>query len=175
MPRGAAALLGCAALQQRTAAQERHNELLSAEVAVLDAPLHAAARLRAERTVASVEIEPAAVTTSRTLGCIGVDINADHLAVAELDRFGNLVDARCLELPTRGKSGHQAKALIGNATVQIAALAKARGKPLALEKLDFQKRKAELEAVDPARARKLSSFVFSKMIAGLKASPFKVH
>jgi hypothetical protein len=61
-------------------------------------------------------------------------------------------------------------ALIGDAAVQVAALAKARGKPLALEKLDFQKKKAELEAVDPARARLLSSFVFSKMIAGLKAA-----
>ena len=44
------ALLGYAALQQRTAAQERRNELLSAEVAALDAPLQAAARLRAELT-----------------------------------------------------------------------------------------------------------------------------
>lgn len=46
-----AALLGYAALQQRTAAQERRNELLSAEIAALDAPLLAAARLRAELTV----------------------------------------------------------------------------------------------------------------------------
>jgi type IV pilus assembly protein PilN len=45
-----AALLGYAALQQRTAAQERRNELLSAEIAALDAPLLAAARLRAELT-----------------------------------------------------------------------------------------------------------------------------
>jgi type IV pilus assembly protein PilN len=45
-----AALLGYAALQQRTAAQERRNELLSAEIAALDAPLQAAARLRAELT-----------------------------------------------------------------------------------------------------------------------------
>ena len=125
------------------------------------------------RVFASVELEPAAVTTSRALGCIGVDINADHLAVAELDRFGNLVDARRLELPTHGKSSDQAKALIGDAAVQIAALAKARGKPLALEKLDFQKRKAELEAVDAARARLLSLFVFSKMIAGLKAASLR--
>ncbi|WP_298231670.1 PilN domain-containing protein [uncultured Azohydromonas sp.] len=46
-----AALLGYAALQRRTAAQERRNELLSAEIAALDAPLLAAARLRAELTV----------------------------------------------------------------------------------------------------------------------------
>lgn len=122
------------------------------------------------RVFASVEVDPAAVTTSRALGCIGVDVNADHLAVAELDRFGNLVGARRIELPTRGKSSDQAMALIGDAAVQVAALAKSGAKPLALEKLDFQKKKAELEAVDPARARVLSSFVFSKMIAALKAA-----
>ncbi|WP_157268462.1 PilN domain-containing protein [Azohydromonas aeria] len=42
------ALLGYAALQQRTAAQQRRNDLLMAEAAALEAPLQAAARLRAD-------------------------------------------------------------------------------------------------------------------------------
>ncbi|WP_066332129.1 PilN domain-containing protein [Azohydromonas lata] len=42
------ALLGCAGLQMRTAAQERRNDLLFAGSAALDAPLQAAARLRAD-------------------------------------------------------------------------------------------------------------------------------
>ncbi len=121
------------------------------------------------RVFASVEIDAAAVTTSRALGCMGVDINTDHLAVAELDRFGNMVDARRIELPTRCKSSDQAKAVIGDAASQLAALAQARGKPLAMEKLDFQK-KAEFEAVDRVRARLLSSFVFSRMTNALKAA-----
>ncbi|WP_298236537.1 transposase [uncultured Azohydromonas sp.] len=125
------------------------------------------------RVFASVEVDAAAVTTSPALGCTGIDINADHLAVAEVDRFGNLVDVRRIELPTRGKSSDQVKALIGDAAVQVAALAQARGKPLALEKLDFRKKKAELEAVDPARSRLLSSFVFSRMTSALKAASLR--
>ncbi|WP_156901770.1 hypothetical protein [Azohydromonas australica] len=54
--------------------------------------------------------------------------------------------------------------------MQVAALAQAPGKPLALEKLDFCKKKAELEAVDRARARLLFSFVFSSMTSALKAA-----
>lgn len=41
-----AALLGYAVLQQRTAAQQRRNDGLTAEIAALDAPLQAAARQR---------------------------------------------------------------------------------------------------------------------------------
>jgi type IV pilus assembly protein PilN len=43
-----AAVLGYAGLQQRTAAQQRRNELLAAETARLEAPLQAVARLRGE-------------------------------------------------------------------------------------------------------------------------------
>jgi IS605 OrfB family transposase len=122
------------------------------------------------RVFASVEVEAGAAVTSRALGCIGVDINVDHLAVAEVDRFGNLVDARRFELPTRGKSSEQTRAIVGDVVAAVAALAKAKGKPLAMEMLDFQKKKAELEAVDAARARLLSSFVFSKVAAGLRSA-----
>jgi IS605 OrfB family transposase len=122
------------------------------------------------RVFASVEGEAAAVTTSPALGCIGLDINVDHLAVAEVDRFGNLVDARRIELPTRGKSTDQNKAIVGDVVAEVVALAKGSAKPLAIERLDFQRKKAELESVDAARARLLSSFVFSKVRSGLKAA-----
>jgi hypothetical protein len=41
---------------------------------------------------------------------------------------------------------------------------------LAIETLDFRKEKAELESVDAARARLLSSFVFSKVTTGVKSA-----
>lgn len=52
------ALLGYAGLQARTAAQERRNELLAAGIAALDAPLQAAARLRAD--IAALQVRQAA-------------------------------------------------------------------------------------------------------------------
>jgi type IV pilus assembly protein PilN len=42
------ALLGFAGLQQRTAAQQQRNEMLAAEVAALEVPVQAAAKLRAD-------------------------------------------------------------------------------------------------------------------------------
>lgn len=104
------------------------------------------------------------------MGAIGVDTNADHLAISETDRFGNLIGVRRMALPIYGKSTDQTKALIGDATAAIATRAKAAGKAVVIEKLNFQKKKAELEAVDPAQARMLSSFVCHKVASSLKAA-----
>ena len=125
------------------------------------------------RVFVSVEAQPVATNSRSELGAIGVDVNADHLAVSEADRFGNLIDARRIELVTYGKTPDQAKALIGDAAVAIAAQAKVAGKPVVIEKLEFKKKKAELEAANPKQARLLSSFACRQVAAHLKAACFR--
>jgi len=100
------------------------------------------------RVFASVEVAQGMVTTHRAVGAIGVDINADHLALAETDRFGNVVRTQRIALVAYGKTRDQAKAMIGDACVGIAAQATAAGKPVVIEALDFQKKKAEVEDQD---------------------------
>lgn len=125
------------------------------------------------RIFVSVEARPVANRSHQELGAVGVDINADHLAVSETDRFGNLIDTRRIDLVTYGKTTDQAKALIGDATVQIAAQACAAGKPVVMEALNFQKKKAELEAVKSRQARLLSSFSCNKIASSVKAAAFR--
>ncbi len=125
------------------------------------------------RLFASVEAQPVPQTTNRHLGALGVDTNADHLAVSETDRFGNLISAWRIDLSTYGKTADQALARIGDAGKAIAQYAKTAGKPIVIEKLDFWKKKAELEATDPAQARMISSFACNKIIAGIKAACFR--
>lgn len=125
------------------------------------------------RVFVSCEAAGKVVVSKTTMGAIGVDINADHLAIAETDRFGNLVRAQRINLVTYGKTTDQAKALIGDAAVRVADLAKASGKPIVVEKLDFAKKKAELEATDARHARMLSSFTSNKVIASIKAAAFR--
>jgi IS605 OrfB family transposase len=107
------------------------------------------------------------------LGAWGADINADHLALAETDRFGNLVRSLRLDLNTYGKTTEQAKAMIGDAALQIAELAKASNKPIVLELLNFAKKKAEMEATHKPLTRMLSSFVCKKVISSIKAAAFR--
>ena len=125
------------------------------------------------RVFASVEAKPVERVSRKALGAIGVDVNADHLSVSETDRFGNLIDAQRIDLALYGKTPDQAKAVIGDAAVSIAAQAKAAGKPVAIETLEFQKKKAELESADPKRARMLSSFACRQVAAHLKAACFR--
>jgi len=125
------------------------------------------------RVFASIEAQPVPETTRREAGAFGIDVNIDHLAVAEIDRFGNLVRSRRIDMNLYGKTTEQAKALIGDAAVSIAGLATKAGKPVVIEKLDLFGKRAELEAVDPARARKISSFACSKVTSMLKAACFR--
>lgn len=122
------------------------------------------------RVFASTEYQAPAVITNRLAGAIGVDINADCLAVAEIDRFGNLSGTQVIDWVIYGKSTGQTKAVIGDAVKQVADMAKATGKPMVIEKLDFAKRKAELEKESAHKARMISSFAYSHIQQTLRAA-----
>ncbi len=105
------------------------------------------------------------VVTDQRLGTIGVDLNADHLAVAETDASGNCLNAWRVPLATYGKSAHQAEALVGDAVASVVACGKEAGKPVVIEKLDFRQKKAALEGQSRKYSRMLSSFSYGKVKA----------
>jgi IS605 OrfB family transposase len=125
------------------------------------------------RIFVSAEARPAEQVSRKELGTLGVDVNADHLAMSETDRFGNLIDTRRIDLITYGKTPDQAKAIIGDAAVAIAAQAQSAGKPIVIESLSFQKKKAELETTHPKQARLISSFTCNKVSSNIKAAAFR--
>ena len=84
------------------------------------------------------------VVTDQRRGAVGVDLNADHLAVCETDASGNYVNAFSVPLVTYGQSQHQAEAVIGDAVVSVVAYADEVGKPIVIERLDFREKKAAL-------------------------------
>ena len=63
---------------------------------------------RGWRVFATTEMMDIPVVTDRSLGVIGVDLNADHLAIAETDASGNCINAFSVPLVTYGKSTHRA-------------------------------------------------------------------
>ena len=105
------------------------------------------------------------VVTDRSRGAVGVDLNADHLAVGETDASGNYVHAFRVSLVTYGKSTHQAQALIGDAVAQVVEYAQEVGKPIVMERLDFRQKKAALEGESPRYSRMLSSFSYGMVKA----------
>ena len=117
------------------------------------------------RVFATTELPEVEITTDRRRGAIGVDLNADHLAVAETDASGNYVNAWRVPLVTYGKNTHQAEAVIGDAVASVVQYAKEVGKPIVIEKLDFRQKKAAQEDESRRYSRMLSSFSYGKIKA----------
>ena len=82
------------------------------------------------RVFVSVTLPVGKSIPDRRLGVIGVDINADHLAVTGTDRFGNLIEFRTIPCCTYGKSSAQSKAIVSEAVKTLITLASDRRKPL---------------------------------------------
>jgi IS605 OrfB family transposase len=114
------------------------------------------------RVFATTSFKPPPLITRKRYGAIGVDINADRLAVMELDRFGNGTNQKTYPLLTYGKTRNQIKAEIGNACAAIVQWAQEVKKPIVIEKLDFQKKKNELKDKSTGKhARMLSSLAYN--------------
>ncbi len=117
------------------------------------------------RVFATTDMGSVPVVTDKTRGAIGVDLNADHLAVSETDDSGNWVRSWRAPLATYGKSQHQAQAIIGEAVASVVSHAREAGKPIVLEKLDFRQKKAVLEGESRRYNRMLSSFSYGRVQA----------
>ena len=120
---------------------------------------------RGWRVFATANMMDVPVVTDQANGAIGVDLNADHLAVAETDRSGNYVNAFSVPLVTYGKTRHQAEAIIGDAVASVVEYAREVCKPIVIEKLDFRQKKASLEGESRRNSRMLSSFSYGKIKA----------
>ena len=120
---------------------------------------------RGWRVFVSTNMMGVPVVTDQRRGAIGVDLNADHLAVAETDASGNCLNAWRVPLATYGKSTHQAEALIGDAVAGVVEYAREVSKPIVIEKLDFRQKKAILEGQSRRYSRMLSSFSYGKVKA----------
>ena len=120
---------------------------------------------RGWRVFATTDMMDVPVVTDQRRGAIGVDLNADHLAVCETDASGSYFNAFSLPLVTYGKSQHQAEAIIGDAVASVVDYAREVGKPIVIEQLDFRQKKAVLEGESRRYSRMLSSSTYGKIKA----------
>jgi IS605 OrfB family transposase len=114
------------------------------------------------------------IKTLKHIGTIGIDLNANHVALVETDRFGNQIKTQTLPLNTYGKSKGQTEALIGETVKAIVERAENTLKPIVIEELDFSKKKSLLKETSSNRlARMLSSFVYSKFRSFLESRAYR--
>jgi len=81
------------------------------------------------------------VVTDRKNGALGIDINAEHIAVSRIDNSGNPTDAWDILTLLFGKTKDQIEALLGDAVASAVRYAKDKLIPIVIEDLDLQKKK----------------------------------
>lgn len=114
------------------------------------------------------------VVTSHYQGLIGVDINADHLAVTEIDGVGNLLHSFVLPMKLDGKSTGQRQHIISQCLINLKDYALEKQKDIVIEKLNFKQKRSELEKNTNAKyAKMLSSFAYQQIISGIKVNGYK--
>lgn len=112
------------------------------------------------RVFVTIEKPKQEIISNQEFGVIGVDINVDQLAVAELDTFSNKINSKKIALNLYGKSKNQISALISEACKTLVEMAKQTKKPIVIEDLDFSKKKSTLKETNKRFARMLSSFSY---------------
>ena len=82
------------------------------------------------------------IVTERKNGALGLDLNADHIAVSRIDASGNPTEAWSIATLLFGKSKHQIEAMLGGAVASVVRYAKDNLIPIVIENLDLDKKKS---------------------------------
>lgn len=91
--------------------------------------------------------EVPSIITDRSKGSLGVDFNADHLAHAEINGSGNLVQAGTITLlPANQVSSMQNRTQVEEACKSLVRKAYLLRKPIIIEDLDFEYKKYQMTA-----------------------------
>lgn len=122
------------------------------------------------RVFVSTTVKPAKLVSSKARGAIGVDINKDHLAIAEINNHGNVINTWTLPMNLYGKSTHQRSAIIGDMVKDLMLIATVAKKPLVIESLDFKKKKASLKNQNEQYNSMLSALPYMQVKDMLEAS-----
>ena len=93
---------------------------------------------------ATVDTVSAPITTIPDCGAIGADLNANHIAVGQVDRYGNPISAKALPILLYKRSHTQIEACLGDAVAEIVDMAKFSRKPIVAERLDFTTKRARI-------------------------------
>ncbi|WP_171049134.1 IS200/IS605 family accessory protein TnpB-related protein [Rhizobium sp. MHM7A] len=119
----------------------------------------------------TIEQPTASVKFDDNRGCLGIDLNADSVALTLVDRFGNPIRSWTIPMVTHGLSSDQALDLTRKVAKQIIDLATKYHVPVVAEDLDFATKKAQLTSdTSPRYARMLSSLGYSSFQRALASA-----
>ena len=114
------------------------------------------------------------VVTTDTKGVVGMDMNADNISVADIDRNGKIQETKIFRFNLNGKSTGQRENIIIETINKAVDFAQSKGKDLIYEDLDFSQKKQQLyKSENKDYNRMLSSFSYLKMKTQLLSRAYK--
>lgn len=106
-------------------------------------------------------------------GAISIDLNVDHIAYAETDEEGQLIQSGVVKMNLNNKSHNQAKQIIGDTCARIAALCDKTGKPLIMENIDTSFSKSKMLYDNPIKNGVTSRFAYNQMTEHMRSQARK--
>jgi len=97
-------------------------------------------------------------------GVLGVDLNPGVIGWAICDTEGNLKDKGQIRLNLNDRSTQQIEATLGSAVKQLVEIASLHACPIAVEHLDFSKKKTSMKEQGVRYSRMLSNFSYAKFL-----------
>ena len=119
--------------------------------------------------------KPEGWSTSSFEGVIGLNFNADHIALCKTDRNGDIICARRISLSGPGKKNHSCDQGIGQmraAVKEITAEAQSKGKDPVIEDPDFCAKKSDLQKNKTCN-RMITQLAYSQYTQAVKRRCFK--
>jgi IS605 OrfB family transposase len=107
-------------------------------------------------------------------GMLGIDLNPSVIGWSYCDGEGNLKAKGQIPINVRDKRKNQTRAIIGDAVKQLVDLASVYQGPIAVESLDFSRKKAAMKEMGVRYSRMLSNFAYSCFYEMLKSRAFRL-
>lgn len=108
-------------------------------------------------------VEAIPVVHNRKKGCIGIDFNSYYLSIAHIKPDGNISYIQEMPMKWKGLTSGQRQARMRDTVGEIVTLAESLGCAIAIESLDFSKKKASLSE---------ESKLYNQMLSNLSTSLF---
>jgi IS605 OrfB family transposase len=105
-------------------------------------------------------------------GALGIDLNPACLAITHISNDGNLVRSWQVSVAIQGRTQEQIEATLGEEIAKIVEYAALNGLPIVIEKLDFSKKKFEMNT--RGMNRMLSHFAYSQFSKMMKSRCHKL-
>lgn len=122
---------------------------------------------------ATIPLENKYVNDSFASGCVSMDLNADHVALADLDEHGNYLSSKVIPFWLEGKTSGQISEILGRVMAKVGGFCTVRKKPLVMEDINLTLKRSGLKYGGKKRNRRISLFAYRKMTACLYNQSFK--